>query len=53
MQNRERYAEHCKQHLHVLELLERERNEDASAFLREHLIHTMKAISKIEDILQP
>jgi DNA-binding GntR family transcriptional regulator len=53
MQHRERYTEHCKQHLHVLELLERERNEEASIFLREHLIHTMDALSGIEDILQP
>ncbi len=53
MQHRERYTEHCKQHLHVLELLERERNEEASFFLREHLIHTMDALSGIEDILQP
>lgn len=53
MQQRERYAEHCKQHLHVLDLLERERNEEASAFLREHLVHTMQALAKIGDILQP
>ena len=52
MQHRERYAEHCKQHLHVLDLLERERNAEASSFLREHLVHTMDALSKIESILQ-
>ncbi|GAC1410265.1 MAG: GntR family transcriptional regulator [Burkholderiaceae bacterium] len=53
MQHRERYTEHCKQHLYILELLERDRNEEASGFLREHLIHTMDALSGIENILQP
>ncbi|PUA18601.1 GntR family transcriptional regulator [Glaciimonas sp. PCH181] len=53
MQHRERYTEHCKQHLHILELLERDRNEEASGFLREHLIHTMDALSSIENVLQP
>jgi DNA-binding GntR family transcriptional regulator len=50
MQHRERYPEHCRQHLQILDLLEREKNEEASAFLREHLSHTMNALSKIEDI---
>jgi DNA-binding GntR family transcriptional regulator len=53
MENRERYAEHCKQHLHVLELLKAERNEEASEFLRAHLVHTVKALSHIEAILKP
>jgi DNA-binding GntR family transcriptional regulator len=53
MENRERYQEHCKQHLHVLELLKAERNEEASQFLREHLVHTVNALSRIEDILKP
>jgi DNA-binding GntR family transcriptional regulator len=53
MKSRERYVEHCKQHLHVLELLERERNEEASAMLREHLEHTIRSLSGIESILQP
>lgn len=53
MQDRERCQEHCKQHLHVLQLLESERNEEASVFLREHLVHTVKALSQIENILQP
>lgn len=52
MQSRARYVEHCKQHLHVLELLERERNEEAAAMLREHLEHTIRALSGIESILQ-
>lgn len=53
MQSRERYVEHCKQHLHVLDLLERERNVEASEFLRQHLQHTIASLSKIEDILLP
>jgi DNA-binding GntR family transcriptional regulator len=53
MENRERYQEHCKQHLHVLELLKAERNEEAAQFMREHLMHTITALSRIEDILKP
>lgn len=52
MRSRERYLEHCKQHLHVLDLLERERNEEAAAFLREHLEYTIASISRIENILE-
>ncbi len=33
LQQRERYPEHCRQHLHILDLLARAKNEDASAFL--------------------
>jgi DNA-binding GntR family transcriptional regulator len=53
MARRDRYPEHCRQHLHVLDLLERDRNEDASACMREHLEHTLQALAKIEHILQP
>jgi DNA-binding GntR family transcriptional regulator len=53
MQHRERYAEHARQHLHVLELLERERNEEASDALRQHLLHTLDALSRISEILEP
>ena len=53
MRQRERYAEHCRQHLHLLELLEQQRNAEASAFLCEHLEHTMRSLSRIENILQP
>lgn len=52
MRQRERYPEHCRQHLYVLDLLEREKNEEASAFMREHLAHTLEALAKIENILQ-
>jgi len=53
MQDRERYVEHAKQHLHVLELLERERNEEASEALRQHLLHTLDALSRISALLKP
>lgn len=53
MRERERYPEHCRQHLHILDLLERDRNDDAAAFMREHLLHTMQSLAKIENILQP
>jgi DNA-binding GntR family transcriptional regulator len=39
--------------LHILELIEQGRNADASAFMREHLEHTMRSLAKIEHILQP
>jgi DNA-binding GntR family transcriptional regulator len=52
-QQRDRYPEHCRQHLHVLDLLERERNDEASAFMREHLLHTLEALSRIQDVLKP
>ncbi|WP_322057058.1 GntR family transcriptional regulator [Paraburkholderia sp. J63] len=51
MQHRERYVEHAMQHLHVLELLERERNEEASEALRQHLLHTLEALASIREIL--
>lgn len=52
MRSRERYVEHCKQHLHVLALLERERNDEAAEFLRQHLEYTIASIARIENILQ-
>ncbi|WP_347555422.1 GntR family transcriptional regulator [Robbsia sp. KACC 23696] len=53
MQDRKRYTEHCKQHLHILDLLERERNAEASEALADHLRHTLDALSNISDILRP
>ncbi|NIF75238.1 GntR family transcriptional regulator [Burkholderia sp. Ap-962] len=52
MRHRERYAEHCRQHLHVLDLLARERNEEAAEALREHLLHTLDALARISGILE-
>ncbi len=53
MQQRERYPEHCRQHLHILELLEQDKNQEASVLMREHLNHTMNSLAQIENILQP
>jgi DNA-binding GntR family transcriptional regulator len=52
MRDRTRYVEHCQQHLEVLQLLEHERNEEASAALREHLASTLRNLERISDILQ-
>ncbi|AEG70821.1 GntR family transcriptional regulator [Ralstonia solanacearum] len=53
MQHRERYPEHARQHLHILDLLARERNEEASDMMRAHLRHTLDAIANISSILEP
>jgi DNA-binding GntR family transcriptional regulator len=52
MKQRDRYPEHCRQHLYILDLLAQEKNEDASNFMREHLVHTLDSMAKIENILQ-
>lgn len=51
MQDRTRYKQHCKQHLHLLDLLEKERNEEASEAMREHLNSTLRNFKKISGIL--
>lgn len=53
MQNRARYREHCEQHLHILDLLGKERNEDASRAMREHLTSTLRNLTDITEILRP
>lgn len=53
MQERSRYREHCKQHLHLLDLLEQGRNEEASQAMREHLSSTLRNLEKISGILKP
>jgi DNA-binding GntR family transcriptional regulator len=52
MRDRSRYVEHCQQHLEVLQLLERERNQEASDALREHLASTLRNLERISDLLQ-
>jgi DNA-binding GntR family transcriptional regulator len=51
MQDRSRYQEHCKQHLNLLDLLERDRNYEASASMHEHLSSTLRNLQKITNIL--
>jgi DNA-binding GntR family transcriptional regulator len=52
-QDRKRYKQHCEQHLHILELLEQHRNEEAADALREHLGATLRNMQKIAKILKP
>lgn len=51
MQDRSRYRQHCDQHLAILDLLERERNEDAAAALSDHLRSTLDNLARIRGIL--
>ncbi|WP_019140115.1 GntR family transcriptional regulator [Noviherbaspirillum massiliense] len=51
MLDRSRYKQHCKQHLHILELLEKERNEEASEAMAAHLRSTVNNITKIRKLL--
>ena len=51
MRDRKRYKQHCEQHLHILDLLEQKRNQDASEALRQHLQSTLDNIGEITDIL--
>lgn len=53
MQDRKRYTEHCKQHLHLLDLLEAGRNADAADAMRAHLSRTLKNHQKISQLLKP
>lgn len=51
MRDRKRYKQHCRQHLHLIELLEQERNEEASEAMREHLHSTLRNFARLTDIL--
>lgn len=53
MQDRQRYKEHCKQHLHLLDLIEAGRNQEAADSMREHLLSTLKNHQKIRNLLKP
>lgn len=52
MQDRKRYQQHAKQHLHLLALLEKQRNEEAAQAMREHLQSTLRNIAKISGLLK-
>jgi DNA-binding GntR family transcriptional regulator len=52
MRDRSRYAEHCQQHLAVLQLLEQERNEEAAAAMQAHLSSTLSNLERISNLLQ-
>lgn len=51
MQDRGRYKQHCEQHLAILDLLERERNEEAAAALAGHLRSTLDNLARISGLL--
>jgi len=53
MRERERYPEHCRQHLSILDLLAQGRNREASAALRAHLERTLENYRKIRPVLEP
>jgi DNA-binding GntR family transcriptional regulator len=53
MQDRQRYQEHCRQHLHLLDLLEAGRQAEAADSLRAHLASTLKNHQKIRKLLKP
>ncbi len=51
MQDRSRYRQHCDQHLALLDLLERERNEEAAEALASHLRSTLDNLARISGLL--
>lgn len=51
MQDRSRYTQHCDQHLAILDLLERERNDEAADALSAHLRSTLDNLARISGIL--
>jgi DNA-binding GntR family transcriptional regulator len=52
MVDRKRYRQQCEEHLQILDLLEQERNEEASQALRRHLEHTIGNLQEIRPILE-
>jgi DNA-binding GntR family transcriptional regulator len=52
MQDRKRYKEHARQHLNLLHLLEKQRNDEAAAAMRSHLESTLRNITKIKGLLK-
>jgi DNA-binding GntR family transcriptional regulator len=52
-QNRDRFEEHAKQHLQILNLLEQGKNAAASVALKKHLERTLKNLEKISPLLSP
>jgi len=51
MRDRERYREHCAQHLAILDLLEQGKNKEAAEALKAHLQATLKNLSSIRGLL--
>ena len=51
MLDRTRYPQHCREHLKILDLIGRRRNDEAAAALRRHLEGTMRNLRKIKALL--
>jgi DNA-binding GntR family transcriptional regulator len=52
MIDRRRYRQQCVEHLQILDLLEADRNEEASLALRRHLEHTVANLKDIRTVLE-
>lgn len=51
MKDRERYVEHCHQHLEILNLIEAGKLKAASDALRTHLSSTLRNLERIAGLL--
>lgn len=51
MQDRGRYVQHCEQHLHMLDLIEQGRQQEAAKAMRAHLQNTLKKLEKVSALL--
>lgn len=52
MRDRQRYQQHCQQHLQILDLLAQKRNQEASVALQQHLQLTLDNLTKIQAVLK-
>lgn len=52
MQDRQRYPQHARQHLKLLDLLEAGRNEEAADAMRAHLQSTLRNIAQLRGLLK-
>lgn len=52
MLDRRRYRQQAEEHLGILDLLQRERNDEAAVALREHLITTIGNLDRIRPLLE-
>jgi len=51
MLDRTRYPQHCREHLKILDLIARRKNDEAATALRRHLEGTMRNLRKIKALL--
>ena len=50
--DRRRYRQQCEEHLEILDLLENDKNREASRALRRHLEHTVVNLKEIRNVLE-